>query len=1047
MGGHPFKYKDDTERAQAAHESHRKYYQMNKKAICEKNSRYRANWMTGNAQCTTTSLETATMKLCPTSCPTSETSPFQIIIVPESKQTTGIRRPVQQFCKKLYDQLLCSVETWETAICKLLEVLTHLEEVQVGLQALEASVLEEMGMTRFFKECKKIIAAIEELWCYGTSGMSDLADRRRQGDLLLSEIRISCILTLFRPSHSMSQKLEAQYLSPAQCAFLAELYDRFDKIPISDYDKFLESVYEVWFARWPEHNVYLSYCGIYPGGDTTTISSLGEAIIQAWIPKRRELIKNYFFRRKAAHLRNDFDTARCIRVYLDMHAMHTIQQLNTPAGLLNTMAPPTWAMDEQDVILMSMLAEYCTYMPTKNYMEFWPKINKNFFAQCPVHKIYYPDVDDKDKLTEEQKEVYKTPLKKRKEQIVCWYRWKTNPARLACSGGSRGVLAMEKTLAGGTSMCAPKEVEVYSQMYYADHIKQSADNAIAEGGITSCGSKLRMRRETTAEKYEAESITVKEKLKKKFKKARKVAQAKVREEVDDDTKIKAIHDLPVVLDRIFRHLSHMTGGWKFSILMGGRNPEVGGNIRFFDYHLGECATGGQFADLYVMYSEVLKAFVSFVDSTIKHEDSLPATNRDHDREREIKCDDNDSDDEGSDSEVDEVHSGESTAAAKVPGGNIGPGSSREWGALYQLTPNECNASPSQTQFNLLAQDLSSHTHDLDFLASTEPFDYEAAISSFLETSVGASMDSEGGADLHLPFLPPVGREVPIPPFVWPMPPTPLAFQLDPALHGPQPPVSIEAPAHTLSAAPAHTLSAAPAHTPSVTPAPPTFQQASATHRPPTPSTSAPPTFQPAPAMPRPHAPSTFEPEPSIPAPLSAVPALPTFQQASATPRPPTPSTSAPPTFQPAPAMPRPPTPSTFEPESLIPTPQASQSAPASESRAPSVSAPSVSAPSVSEPTPALSVLAPEPLPVSVSQPIARHIEEEQPGARHTGRARRSVPFNRCELNNVIGDTPQRSGQVGRGANATSTTQGSKRSSKRNAENTGNTSNKKKSKVA
>ncbi|KAG1720902.1 hypothetical protein EDB19DRAFT_1835762 [Suillus lakei] len=420
--------------------------------------------------------------------------------------------PAQQFCKELCDQLLCSVETWETAICKLLEVLTHLEEVQVGLQALEASVLEEMGMTRFFKE---IIAAIEELWCYGTSGMSDLADRRRQGDLL-------------------------------------------------------------------------------------------------------------------------YETLDC----------------------------------------------KLTYLPGPYIIE-----NK-----------------------------------------------------------STGVAEEE------------------------------------EGKVAA------------AEAKKAESIIVKEKvkkecrkLKKKFKKACKVTQAKVREEVDDNTKIK----------------------WKFSVLMGGCNPEVGGNIQFFDYHLGECAASGQFADVYVMYNDVLKAFVSFVDSTIKHKDSLPATNRNHNTEREI---DNDLDDEGSDSEADEVHSGESTAAAEVPEGNIGPGSSREWGALYQLTPNKSNASPSQTQFNLLDQ----------------LFNYEAAMYSFPETFLGASMDLEGGADL--PFLPPVGREVPIPPFVWPMPPTPLAFQPNPALHGPQPPVSIEAPGHTLSPAPP----------------PPTFQQASATPRPPTPSTSAPPASQSAP---------------------------------------------------------------------------------------------------------------------------------------------------------------------------------------------------------
>ncbi|KAG1733451.1 hypothetical protein EDB19DRAFT_1830966 [Suillus lakei] len=543
--------------------------------------------------------------------------------------------PAQQFCKELCDQLLCSVETWETAICKLLEVLTHLEEVQVGLQALEASVLEEMGMTRFFKE---IIAAIEELWCYGTSGMSDLADRHRQGDLL------DCKLT---------------------------------------------------------------------------------------------------------------------------------------------------------------------YLPGPYIIE-----NK-----------------------------------------------------------STGVAEEE------------------------------------EGKVAAAKAKK---------------------------------QAKVREEVDDDTKIKAIHDLPVVLDRIFQQLSHMTGRWKFSVLMGGCNPEVGGNIRFFDYHLGECAAGGQFADVYVMYSDILKAFASFVDSTIKHEDSLPATNRDHDTEREI---DNDLDDEGSDSEADEVRSGESTAAAEVPKGNIGPGSSREWGALYQLTPNKSNASPSQTQFNLLDQ----------------LFNYEAAMYSFLETSLGASMDSEGAAiysfpetflgasmDLEgsadLPFLPPVGREVLIPPFVWPMPPTPLAFQPNPALHGPQPPVSIEAPGHTLS------------------PAPPP----------------------------------------------------PTFQQASATPRPPTPSTSAPPASQSAPVA-----------ESRAPS--------ASESCAPPASAPPVSAPSAPAPPapapPASAPPSPEPLPVSASQPIAHHIEEEPPGTRHTGRAHQSVPFNRCELDNVIGDTPRWSGQ------------GSKRGSKHNAENTGNTSNK------
>ncbi|KAG1738112.1 uncharacterized protein EDB91DRAFT_1249426 [Suillus paluster] len=75
----------------------------------------------------------------------------------------------------------------------------------------------------------------------------------------------------------MSQNLEAQYMSPTQHAFLAELYDGFDKIPINNHSKFLQSIYEIWFAQWPEHDVY--------PGDT-----------------HRELIQKYFIRRKAARL-------------------------------------------------------------------------------------------------------------------------------------------------------------------------------------------------------------------------------------------------------------------------------------------------------------------------------------------------------------------------------------------------------------------------------------------------------------------------------------------------------------------------------------------------------------------------------------------------------------------------------------------------------------------------------------------------------------------------------------------------------------------------
>jgi hypothetical protein len=131
----------------------------------------------------------------------------------------------------------------------------------------------------------------------------------------------------------MTRTFEA-LTSPAQHAFLAEWYDEFSHTAVSCYDEFFESIYEAWFARWPERDIYLAGI-IYQGGEPK-ISRLGEAIIQVRIPKRREvrfrctctvvqtlliylqLIQNYFMCRKAAHIRQCFLTTRHIQAHLDI---------------------------------------------------------------------------------------------------------------------------------------------------------------------------------------------------------------------------------------------------------------------------------------------------------------------------------------------------------------------------------------------------------------------------------------------------------------------------------------------------------------------------------------------------------------------------------------------------------------------------------------------------------------------------------------------------------------------------------------------------------
>lgn len=42
-----------------------------------------------------------------------------------------------------------------------------------------------------------------------------------------------------------------------------------------------------------------------------------------------------------------------------------------------------------------------------------------------------------------------------------------------------------------------------------------------------------------------------------------------------------------MLDRVFRYMSHATGGWKFSVLMAGPDPTLGGTMVY------------EYVDLYV----------------------------------------------------------------------------------------------------------------------------------------------------------------------------------------------------------------------------------------------------------------------------------------------------------------------------------------------------------------------------------------------------------------------------------------------------------------
>ncbi|KAG1747264.1 uncharacterized protein EDB91DRAFT_1079858 [Suillus paluster] len=475
-------------------------------------------------------------------------------------------------------------------------------------------------------------------------------------------------------------------------------------------------VFFAWFTWWPECDMYLAGI-IYQGGELK-ISRLGEAIIQARIPKLPRVDPELFRVQKGSP-----------------HSTCAVQRMTC-----------TTAASEMEKLLGDVAG-------CQNCFFFWPKINQKFFAEWLIHKQFFPDVENENDLTDEQKEVIKEPLKQRKfvHTIVTLTKSLLTTSRskscagiagkqiqrcLAHSGGSRGVLSIEEVLVGGKKTKGPralKEVEVYSQMYYADNVKQSADEVIAKGNITSHGSKLLVRREITAEKYKAESSTVKDRVRKKhkllckkFRKARKIARAKIREEVDDETKMS--------------------------------------------YHLGECTTGGQFSDLYDRYGKVLRAYARFAEKSVEYEETLPAVEQDNASDL-----DDDSDESSEDDSSSEVGERERDEVAET---------------LKDWIPDNFNASQPNG-----VQEHEPRTDGIDY-DSLQRADYNAAL-ALLETS----LKDLGGCEVLIPPsdasvsqpsqpapLIPVSASQPAP--VIPVPPSPAIpppTPPSPAIPAPQPP--------------------------------------------------------------------------------------------------------------------------------------------------------------------------------------------------------------------------------------------------------------------
>ncbi|KAG1881239.1 hypothetical protein F4604DRAFT_1922245 [Suillus subluteus] len=374
--------------------------------------------------------------------------------------------------------------------------------------------------------------------------------------------------------------------------------------------------------------------------------------------------------------------------------------------------PRKWTSKEQEEFLTSMLGEFRMRAAEKKYEEFWKKVNKLFFEKWPERRACFGDLPADHVLTPDQVKDLASAVESREEQLATWYRWRKNPARLGRTSGVKGALKFDAVLAGGVELKgtrAPQKMDIYSYKYYGEKVKDTADAEIRAQNVTDRGPKLNKRREVTRRLYSEECEDVKNKVERRYQKAKaKYAKARLRQKSgkmprnDDATKIKAIRELGPMLDRILKYLAHATGGWKFTILMGGKDPSTG-EVSVFNYHIGELESGAQFDQTYANFDAVQGAFLAFVKDALAFESTLPQ----------------DSDAEEAEDSSSDSHDGSDEEWATTSGSEHG-GCHVEEEDLDDLLPNSAHRINTAGMYRMTPQSESSIEDDFGAaIASTD----------------------------------------------------------------------------------------------------------------------------------------------------------------------------------------------------------------------------------------------------------------------------------------------------------------------------------------
>ncbi|KAG0708156.1 hypothetical protein DFH29DRAFT_994410 [Suillus ampliporus] len=196
------------------------------------------------------------------------------------------------------------------------------------------------------------------------------------------------------------------------------------------------------------------------------------------------------------------------------------------------MPPAKWTTTEQYLWLQEQFPEYTAiHDGDKEYTLFWPKIYLYWFSRWPERAILFPGIPNETMLKKEQQTAETDAEDSRKARLQTWFHWRTNASKKN-RGLKKDTSIFEAALVPKSR--AKSAEEIYMDMVYSERIKPLIKAEQEAGNISTAGQRMALGRKFCKELLEDESDEVKEEVREKYNKQKKVKRVVLDDEDDND---------------------------------------------------------------------------------------------------------------------------------------------------------------------------------------------------------------------------------------------------------------------------------------------------------------------------------------------------------------------------------------------------------------------------------------------------------------------------------------------------------------------------------